>query len=58
MDDDTQQRAEYERDMQAEQQGAIQALAAARTRALTEEEVMRVAWVARLSTEVYQEIRK
>jgi hypothetical protein len=54
MDDD---QAAYHNDMLQIERLASEALVASKTRTLTEDEIMAVAWMAGLTTEVYQGIR-
>lgn len=50
-------RDEYERDQQELQKAALEALQASRTRALTEDEAMTLAYSAGLANPFYKEIR-
>lgn len=58
MDADTQQRAEYEQDMKQLERAATEALVASKSRPLTDDEIMLVAWSAGLIDNVYREIRQ
>jgi hypothetical protein len=55
MNDDQQQE---ERDKQMLAQEAITALVCAKSRTLSEDEIMAIAWSAGLSNDVYKELRK
>lgn len=57
-DSDDRDWAEYHNDQMQLQKATVEALAAAKTRPLTEDELMLVAWSAGLSNEVFKEIRK
>lgn len=57
-DEDDAMWAEHHQYMCEIERGVVEALKAARTRPLTDDETMLVAWSAGVSTQVFKEIRK
>ena len=58
MDDDTTDRALYEKDLQELDRAAREALLASTRRALTEDEAVLIAWRAGILDDFYKEIRQ
>lgn len=56
-EDDSSDRALYEKDLQEMERAAVEALTASKVRPLTDDEVMLVAWCAGVSNQVFKEIR-